>query len=205
MAIHLRNRGNKNKHMVIGALCQSWKCTRCGPYLRSKWLQYLTYRLAQENKVYTARINKDIWDTVSKRIARANGNFATIELPGNILVIFTDTNIKGGTIASLSTALEMLEESFYGSILDRRPVHTSRGWKLPNNVNKMSEWERIDKLPITVPAAEKVVRALGLSVKCFWEESRSGFLVDIPDEWGKGGDSKLCIALAGGGIYNEEC
>lgn len=137
MAIHLRNKVSKNKHMVIGALCGSWKCPTCGAFLRQKWTAHLCNKLSSAGTVYVSIVGKSRWNTISKRIARAGGQFATVEQADGILMVFT--TVAEGEMVSGDTMLDLLMKSIKEAILEHRPVHTSRGWGLPKTLPRMSE------------------------------------------------------------------
>jgi len=181
MAIHLRNRTIRSKHMVIGALCGSWKCDTCGPHLREKWTNHLSGRIQEAGTVFVSLVSKLRWQTLATRIRRAGKQFATVEQVDGILLVFTTFQVGEAVVAPV--AITMLEKAIWGAVAERRPVHTSRGWGLPKAVPKLSDWERVCKLSITVDEAESAVKAAGLTVLRFWDNLRMGFVVELPDEW----------------------
>ncbi len=180
MAIHLRNKVNRQKHMVIGALCGSWKCDTCGPYLRRKWVEHLSGKLSGANAVYVSLVSKVRWQSFATRIRRAGGQFATVEQDSGVLTVFTTLPV--GEQVSQQTAISMLEKAIWGSVAEHRPVHTSRGWGLPKDAPKMSDWERVEKLPITVDEAQKAVEVAGFQVRRFWSDLRTGFVVELDED-----------------------
>lgn len=183
VALHLRNKANPFRHMVTGGLCGTWKCPTCGDYLRKKWVEHLTAKFQPLESVYISLVGKPRWQTVAKRILRASGDFATVEQSGDMLMVFT--NVSMGEHISNNSILTLLTKTINNAETSsgHRPVHTSRGWALVKTPPKMSEWERIDNLPITVDEAEKVVKTLGLIMYSFWDDQRRGFVVDLPDVW----------------------
>lgn len=182
MAIHLRHKVDRNKHMVVGVLCKSWGCGTCRPHLQRKWIEHLHHMFQSSSEVFVSLVSKSRWRTVSTRIRRAGEQFATVEQANGLLTVFT-TLLDEGERVSADTALVMLDKAIRNAITDHRPVHTSRGWGFPSDATpvKQSEWERVRKLTITVDEAEAVVVNMGLSVDLFWGEFRRGFIVDLPD------------------------
>lgn len=191
MAIHLRHKVQKNKHMVVGVMCKSWKCDTCRPHIQRKWFEHLSCMFQVSSSLYVSLISKSRWETVATRIRRANAQFASVEQIGEILMVFT--NIPEGEQVSLEAALSMLDRAIKNAIIDHRPVHTSRGWGFPKDTTpKVSEWERVKKLSITVDDAKEAVAGAGLSIKQFWCDTRYGFVVELPDE-----SDDLAVDLAG--------
>jgi len=165
--------------MVIGVLCGSWKCPTCGAYLRQKWTEHLSRKLSEFGDIYVSLVGKDRWNTVSQRILRAGGQFATIEQADGILYLFT-TSLQG-ELVSHDVALELLGKAIQQATSDKRPVHTSRGWGLSKTEPKMSDWERVGQLPASVDDIAKVVESSGNIVHRFWDNLRMGFVVELPE------------------------
>ena len=195
MAIHLRHKVNRRKHMVVGVLCQSWGCDTCRPYLQRKWTEHLTHLILSVPDVYLSLVPKNRWDTVSKRISRAGGEFATVEQAGEMLTVFT--SVVMGERVSKATAITVLEQVIDNAITRHRPVHTSRGWGFTKDMTKMSEWERVSKLSVTVDEAKRVADAFGLRVDRFWGEFKTGFVVELPVEWSVGRQEEFTLVLEG--------
>jgi len=194
MAIHLKHKSDKGKHMVIGALCGSWKCPVCGVHLRKKWVDHLT-AMMDRAAVYVSLVGKSHWGTVSKRIARADCQFATIEQVDGLLMVFTTCPLTERINPAILP--ELLTKAINGAITDRRPVHTSRNWGLPKTAPKMSDWERVSKLPITVDEAVKSVEAAGLDVVIFWDNLRLGFVVELLGTGWDGDGDRFTSLLSG--------
>jgi len=98
-----------------------------------------------------------------------------------VLTVFTTfptgAKVTGeGLIALLTKVIDTTEAV-------RRPVHTSRGWKLPEESVKISEWERIGQVLAEIGEAAKALEAQGLVVHRFWTTLRMGFVVDMPVGW----------------------
>jgi len=62
----------------------------------------------------------------------------------------------------------------------------------------MSEWERVDRLSVTVDEAKRVADAFGLIVNWFWGEFKAGFIVILPTEWSDSRQEEFTSVLAGG-------
>lgn len=193
MAMHLRNKTDRSKHMVIGVLCGSWKCPACGSFLRQKWTEHLSRKLSEASKIYVLLVSKTRWDTISKRILRAGGQFVTIEQADGILYVFT--TVPQGELILHDTALELLGKVLRQATSDKRPVHTSRGWGLSKTEPKMSDWERVGQLPASVDEIAKIVESAGNVVHRFWDNLRMGFVVELPEMTNihVGADGKICL------------
>jgi hypothetical protein len=187
--------------MVIGVLCGSWKCPTCGAFLKQKWTEHLSRKFGDASAIYVSLVSKARWDTISKRILRAGGQFTTIEQADGILCVFASA--PQGELVSLDVALELLTKAIQQATLDRRPVHTSRGWGLLKNGPKMSEWERVGQLPASVDEIAKVVESAGNIVHRFWNNLRIGFVVELPDMVNiqADGDGRIVLVdvIGGGG------
>jgi len=125
-------------------------------------------------------VNKARWQSFATRIRRAGEQFATVEQDSGVLTVFT--TLPAGEKVSQQTVISMLGKAIWGAVAEHRPVHTSRGWGLPKDAPKMSDWERVEKLPITVDEAQKAVEDAGFQVRRFWSDLRTGFVVDLEEE-----------------------
>jgi hypothetical protein len=136
----------------------------------------LTIKLSGVSAVYVSLVNKARWQSFATRIRRAGEQFATVEQDSGVLTVFTTLPV--GEKVSHQTVVSMLEKAIWGVVAEHRPVHTSRGWGLPKDAPKMSDWERVEKLPITVDEAQKAVEDAGFQVSRFWSDLRTGFAVE---------------------------
>lgn len=177
MSIHLRNKTDRNKHMVTSTLCGSWKCPTCGPFLKRKWIEHLSRKLTESSDIYVSLISTSKWDTVSMRILRAGGQSATVKQTSGLMLVFTDA--PQGEKITLSEALILLDKAINQAITDKRPIHTSRGWGLPKSKPKLSEWEKVEKLPVDVVEIANAVEQAGIKVTWFWTFQCASFVADL--------------------------
>jgi len=195
VAVLLRNKTNPSKYMAIGALCGSWKCPTCGPYLRRKWTEHLTSRLMASGVISVLVVpDKSRWDTISKRIQRAGGQYAIIEQANGTLVALTTAS--EGEVVSKAVALSRLEKAVQLAS-DSRPVHTSRGWSLPKSAPKLGAWERVSRLHISVDDAKRITEAVGIKAETFFADYRTGFIVDLTGDWVEGDGWRYLKLLVG--------
>lgn len=188
LPIHLRHKHRRELQRIIGVLCGRWDCGTCGPYLKGKWWRHLTHHIMNEESVYLATISNGKWTTIYRRIRRAGGEFAKIELADGSLVIFTTA--KEGTSLPASLREEVLRAAIDSATFKHRAISTSRGWALLKKNQRDSDWERVNLLPGTVNDARQVVRQLGLAPKELSVEQlgwmkgvKEGFEIKLPDSW----------------------
>ena len=193
MSVLLQNKTNHTKYMVLGVLCGSWSCSTCGPYLVRKWTEHLTDKIMSSAETYVSLVGKARWDTVSKRVQRAKGQYAIIEQRDGIIVAFTTVSV-GGESVSKATALSRLDKAIKNAA-SRRPVHTSRGWSLPKTASGASEWERVRSLPVAVDEAERVIKAAGISTSAFFTPQQTGFVLTLPTSADSDNDFKQLLEL----------
>ena len=90
-----------------------------------------------------------------------------------------------------SIRLGVLKTAIDGATFHHKAITTSRRWKLPEEKEEESEWERIGGLPVTVAEAKEVVKELGLkpidlvSYRLMSNISNIGeaFEVVLPESW----------------------
>ncbi len=188
MPIHLRHRHHRQVQRIISVLCGRWDCAICGPYLKEKWRGHLTPAIMGGNWVYLSTLLRKEWPTVYRRIRRAGGEFAKIELADGSLAVLT--TVKEGISLPLYLREEVLGWAIDGATFQHRAISTSRGWALPKETQKDSDWERVSLLPGTIDDAREVVRQLGLEPKelsteqlILMEGVRDGFDVKVPESW----------------------
>ena len=188
MPVQLRHKVQRQKQMVIGVLCQTWGCQNCVPHLREKWKQHLSSKFMEADTLYVSQVPKLKWHSTYVRLQRQGADYAIIEQPDGNLTLFTPAQV-GGEQQPKAIALTLMEDALDNAITDHRPVHTSRSWGLPKtpSTSKLSEWERVDRLPITVEEAERVVRAVGLQTEFIYYEQQVGFVFTVPESWLDGG------------------
>ena len=186
MPIHLRHRRDKRRQRIIGVLCGRWDCATCGPYLKEMWLKHLTPLIMDAETVHLIVVSKKEWPRVYRRIRRAGGDFARVELNDGPFAVF---NTAGeGTMLPCSIRLGVLKAAVDAATFHHKAITTSRGWKLPEEKEEESEWERIGGLPVTVAEAKEVVKELGLKpidLVSYRLMSNIGeaFEVVLPESW----------------------
>jgi hypothetical protein len=130
-------------------------------------------------------ITKPQWPTIYRRIRRASGDFAKIELEDRHLVIIT--TVEEGVELPASLRAGVLKAALDAATFSHRFVSTSRGWALPREEPEDSEWERVSMVAGTLDEAKTVAKDLGLSVKEFGYMGTKGlgrgFEVKIPASW----------------------
>ena len=183
MPIHLRHRVQKNRQRIIGVLCGRWDCATCGPYLKETWLNHLTQLIMISDSVQLSIVSREDWPKVYRRINRAGGEFARIELHDGPFAVFTTVNEGIPLPRSLRSGI--LKTAIEAATFQHKAITTSRGWKLPEEEEKESEWERVSGLPSTVDDAREVVKQLGLDTIPIRPTSaiQDGFEVMLPESW----------------------
>jgi len=194
VAILLQNKTNRSKYMTIGALCGSWRCPTCGIFLRRKWIEHLSGKLASLSQVFILVLpDTSRWDTFHMRFRRAGGSYAIVRQDTGELVVFSDIAVGGESIP-LSSVLAKLDKAVQDAA-DRRPIHTSRNWSLPKVVARLGSWERVSRLSVDIGSAERIVKASGLATSSFFTAYQVGFVVELPSSW-EGGEERLLRLLA---------
>lgn len=191
-----RHKINRGTVMVKRASCGSWRCEKCGGELRQKWLEHLTGVLSRSEKLHVCHIERSRWRALSMRIRRAGGESAIIEQAGGYLVVFTTAPV--GESVSKAVALSMLEKAIASaeSATGKRPIHTSLGWLFPKtDVPPPSQWEKIDKLPVSVEEVRKLVVDAGMRPSSFFGDFGSGFVLTLPTSDDSDRDFEQLLAL----------
>lgn len=197
MAVLLRNKGNHNKYMTIGALCGTWSCPTCGAFLKRKWTEHISSKLTVLSRAFILVLsNESHWDTVHMRLRRAKGSYVAIKQQDDRLVVVSDVAV-GGESVSVAEALSRLEQAIQ-NVTNRRPIHTSRSWALPKKSPELGAWERVSKLSVDVDSVEKIAKASGITVNSFFVDHQIGFILELPDDW-TGGETRLLDLLASDG------
>jgi len=188
MPIHLRHRVQKNRQRIIGVLCGRWDCATCGPYLKETWLNHLTLHIMTSDSVQLSIVSREDWPKVYRRINRAGGEFARIELHDGPFAVFTTVNEGIPLPRSLRSGI--LKTAIEAATFQHKAITTSRGWKLPEEKETDSEWERVSGLPSTVDDARQVVKQLGLDTIPIRPTSsiQDGFEVMLPGSWLEDGE-----------------
>lgn len=197
MAVMLRNKGNHRKYMTIGALCGTWSCPTCGAFLKRKWSEHISSKLATLSRVFILILSNDShWDTIHMRIRRTKGSYIVIKQQDGKLVVVSDM-VVGGESVSVAEALSRLAQAIQ-NMTDRRPIHTSRSWALPKKNPELGAWERVSKLSVNVDEVEKIAKASGITVNSFFANHQMGFILELPENW-IGGETRLLDLLASDG------
>jgi len=184
MAIHLKDKINKYHRSVIGVLCGRWSCGVCGPYLRTKWLNHLSVVFGELESVYISHIIKSQWGTVQKRITRAGGNYAHIELASGVLVVFT--NMVEGSLIPDDAVVDLLHLAIDAATSAHKAVATSRGWSLASTIERVdrTKWERVSRMSVSVDEVKMAVTKMGLKASTnFCYANSVGFYFNLSREW----------------------
>lgn len=127
--IHLRHRQNRQRQIVVPGFCGKCNCTICGPFLKRKWISHLTGHVSEAQTIFLVVITKPQWPTIYRRIRRASGDFAKVELGDGHLVIIT--TVSEGVELPVSLRAGVLKVAIDAATFRHRFVSTSRGWALP--------------------------------------------------------------------------
>lgn len=194
MPIVLQNKENPNQLITVRSYCNSWKCERCRPIIQKRWTEHLSTLFMLEEALFVLEIERDKWDTLSKRICRSKGSFVTIlRTNGQLTVI---TNRPEGKRIHIASVLTVLNKAFGDvSSSSKRPVYTSRAWSFKRKDLPKGKWERVQKLLITFEEAQQVITIFNLPVNYFWTNRAFGFGFTIPEDWTEEQKSKLFNAL----------
>jgi len=186
MPILLRHRQNRQDALVRTVFCGKWNCGICGPYLKTKWNIHLGSLLLEAEKIFFSVIDRSQWSTFYRRLQRAGGEYAKIELESGDLVVLTTAD--EGMQLPASIRLGVLKDTIDAATFRHRAISTSRGWTLPKREDEdPPEWEMVSVLPGTVARARKVAVDLGLNPRDFSygrpDGTREGFKVEVPASW----------------------
>jgi len=158
-------------------------------------MEHLTSRMMDSGIISVFVVpSKTKWDTISRRIQRASGQYAIIEQVDGTLVAFTDSS--EGEAVSKVVALARLEKAIQSAV-NRHPVYTSRGWSLPKTEPKLGAWERVSNLRVSVDDARRVTEAAGIRTETFFAGYRTGFVVDLEGDWAEGDGWRYLELLSG--------
>lgn len=150
-------------------LCGRWRCSTCNPKKKAQWSSHLRDVITtlpvpgglptdrrprpETEPLYLARVRDDPRTTrrILKRIQRAGGQYARIKYtPGRQLVITTvplsardEPDILSPAVAAREAIQAVRDMLLYGD--SRKPIFTSRGWKLPPR--KPAGWTVVGDFP----------------------------------------------------------
>ncbi len=170
---------------VVCVSCLRWACPHCACILKRKWCQHITtlFRVLL-GSVWARNCTEAEWPALYRRIQRQKGQFVCCIDQGEYLVV-SSVPIPG--------ALELTPEQASGHLVAaveafpfcRKPISTSRGWKLRRE-DTPADCERLGLVPSSVSTAEihAVFESFGLSsetkVPAGRENERRYVHADVP-------------------------
>jgi len=143
-------------------------------------------RMTAPKPIYILSTNKRRWETIGKRVYRAGGEFATVEQPDSSLIIFTNVDVGGESVPSLSLGAT-LKAVIDSCATGRKPIRTSAGWRrnVAEDEKHRSNYTLINLLRVPVGRAVDEVRQHGVNDVREWEsKSRFGADYAVPEQWG---------------------
>jgi len=174
---------NEGEFAMVGVDCGRWNCKKCGPRLKEKWLRHLSAKLNESLEIYVSQIVRAQWETLRKRIVRMGGNYAHIRLVSGVWVVFAD--VPEGTLVA-DDVLIILQTAMDSVAYDRKPIASSRGWRLPKNnmVPDKKKWERVSKILAPVEEVKKAAVSAGVIVSpMYYYNGTTIFYYKIPVTW----------------------
>lgn len=170
-----RNKFSK-KMKAFFLACWRWSCPYCAEHLKADWTQHATNTIsnhaaaiadgddqarAEAQIFYIGHVNVSDWKATHQRISRQKADYITIcaDAATRDVVCTSSFNATCRAVtaaeaaAFASAAIKVLP-------LCKKPISTSRNWKLPPD-EKLKEWQRIGKLPpeLTATKTREIIEA----------------------------------------------
>ena len=186
--VHLWSKDDHHKNLALRALCGSWKCPQCGEYNKRKWISHITYvtrffdaagHLSRRASMFET--SPEEWkSSVSKWLKRQDADFMHIRLADGRLIVINNGGV--GEMYSGDKFRSALEKIFQAVGYDRKPVFTSKRWRLPKPNTKF-RWVRLNNLWLTLSELEKALAGLENQPVKIVKKDKDRVIFECPAEW----------------------
>jgi hypothetical protein len=178
-----------NRGRVMSLLCRRWCCECCAPRHQAIWTAHMTNMIlsAPGEHMYIGETLRDraAWDTVSQRITRHHGNYATIDsarTDAHHWVVATEPFAGGMQVTKREALAEMRRRidsiKIHGDT--RKPIATTKAWRLPKR--EPTGWSILGPIDTQTPWAEIYKELHNLGVEPDLKRPRNPFVRHIA-EW----------------------
>ncbi|MCI0460129.1 MAG: hypothetical protein L0Z62_24520 [Gemmataceae bacterium] len=130
--IQQRHKTHKNQSRTLAVRCKAGDCPGCGPMLREKWVRsmFVHFMGVRGPIISILTIPRSQWEALRKRITRHGHHAAAVDLPGDEMTVYTSMAIDDADMVTPLEAARQFAELLHSLPPTRKPVHTSREWKL---------------------------------------------------------------------------
>ena len=142
--------------------CGSWRCSRCAGRYKDQWKFWL--RSVSNGEMYALKLDGgQNWDTLTTRWRRGGVDYARIDDD----TVITSIQVDGSE--RVESPREFLQATI-PNVAAKKPVSTSRGWKLPEE-DQVDQWEQITVTLLDDTEIRAAATAAGL------EDTPLGYLI----------------------------
>ncbi len=115
---------------TIHAPCRSRTCPICSRIWGARYTTWFTWILGQHEQLHMGEVHTDDWKTVTRAIQRAGGDYVAIEVMPSKRVLITTVPVLGTMPIDQQDALELIGPLVHRARPVRKPITTSKGWRL---------------------------------------------------------------------------
>lgn len=163
--IHLGSKGNHHKNLALLVYCGSWACPRCNKFNKQKWIDHIKGMTLlcvddiSSSSAFLFETTVEEWkSSIRKQLSRQHVDFARIRMADGRLAVVNNGN--SGDFFSDDRFDSALASIFDAVGYDRKPVSTSKRWKLETKGARFN-WERVNNLHLTLPELMDELHKLG--------------------------------------------